>query len=89
MAGSVPLDRLIGQPPVLTFAPNQQQVSQIDRTGLYDFLKLNLSFQRCTRPITPPTMVGANGYESVLNLIQNVTLTATGNAAGSTTDTHD
>lgn len=64
MAGSVPLDRLVGQPPVLTYAPNQQQVSQIDRTGLYDFLKLNLSFQAVYAAYsTPPTMVGANGYE--------------------------
>ena len=88
MAGSVPLDRLVGQPPVLPFAANQQQVSQIDRTGLYDFIKLNLSFNALYAAYTtPPTMVGSNGYESVLNLIQNVTLTATGNAAGSTTDT--
>jgi hypothetical protein len=88
MAGSVPLDRLIGQPPILNYAPNQQQVSQIDRTGLYDFLKLNLSFTASLSGYTvPPTEVGSNGYESVLNLIQNVTLTATGNAAGSTTDT--
>ena len=88
MAGSVPLDRLVGQPPVLAFAANQQQVSQIDRTGLYDFIKLNLSFSALYAAYTtPPTMVGSNGYESVLNLIQNVTLTATGNAAGSTTDT--
>lgn len=88
MAGSVPLDRLVGQPPILTYAPNQQQVSQIDRTGLYDFLKLNLSFTAVLAAYTtPPTNVGSNGYESVLNLIQNVTLTATGNAAGSTTDT--
>lgn len=88
MAGSVPLDRLVGQPPVLNFAANQQQVSQIDRTGLYDFIKLNLSFAATYAAYsTPPTEVGSNGYESVLNLIQTVTLTATGNAAGSTTDT--
>jgi hypothetical protein len=88
MAGSVPLDRLVGQPPTLNFQANQQTVSQIDRTGLYDFLKLNLSFTATYAAYTvPPTMVGSNGFESALNLIQNVTLTATGNAAGSTTDT--
>lgn len=88
MAGSVPLDRLVGQPPILNFAANQQQVSQIDRTGLYDFLKLNLSFTATNAGYsTQPTVVGSNGYEQVLNMIQNVTLTATGNAAGSTTDT--
>ena len=88
MAGSVPLDRLVGQPPILTFAANQQQVSQIDRTGLFDFLKLNLSFTATNAGYsTQPTAVGSNGYEQVLNLIQNITLTATGNAAGATTDT--
>lgn len=88
MAGSVPLDRLVGQPPILNFAANQQQVSQIDRTGLYDFLKLNLSFTATNAGYSAqPTAVGSNGYEQVCNLIQNVTLTATGNAAGATTDT--
>jgi hypothetical protein len=88
MAGSVPLDRLIGQPPIITFAANQQQISQIDRTGLYDFLKLNLSYTAVLAAYTtPPSMVGSNGFEQALNLVQNVTLTATGNAAGSTTDT--
>jgi hypothetical protein len=88
MAGSVPLDRLVGQPPILNFAANQQQVSQIDRTGLYDFLKLNLSFTATNAGYsTQPTAVGSNGYEQVLNMIQSVVLTATGNAAGATTDT--
>jgi hypothetical protein len=88
MAGSVPLDRLIGQPPVLNYAANQQTISQIDRTGLYDFLKLNLSYSVTYAAYsTPPSSVGSSAWESTLNLIQNVTLTATGNAAGSTTDT--
>jgi hypothetical protein len=88
MAGSVPLDRLVGQPPVLPFAANQQQVSQIDRTGLYDFIKLNVSYTATFAAYTvPPALVGSNGFEAALNIIQNITLTATGNAAGSTTDT--
>lgn len=88
MAGSIPLDRLVGQPNTLNFAANQQQNSQIDRTGLYDFLKLNLSYTATNAGYSvQPTMVGSNFYEQVLNMIQNVTLTATGNAAGSTTDT--
>lgn len=88
MAGSIPLDRLVGQPPILTYAANQQQVSQIDRTGLYDFLKINLSFTAVNAAYTvQPTPVGSNGYEQVLNMIQNVNLVATGNAAGATTDT--
>jgi hypothetical protein len=88
MAGSVPLDRLVGQPPIINYAANQQQISQIDRTGLYDFLKLNLSYTATLASwSTPPTLVGSHPWESTLNLIQNVTLTATGNAAGSTTDT--
>jgi hypothetical protein len=40
MAGSIPLDRLVGQPNILNYVPNQQQISQIDRTGLYYFLQL-------------------------------------------------
>lgn len=87
MAGSIPLDRNVGQPPILNYAANQQQISQIDRTGLYDFLKLNLTFTATNATYsTQPTAVGSNGYEQVLNMIQNVTLTATGNAAGATTD---
>jgi hypothetical protein len=79
---------LIGQPPVLNYAANQQSISQIDRTGLYDFIKLNLSYTANYKGYTTlPTLVGNSGWESTLNLIQNVTLTATGNAAGSTTDT--
>lgn len=88
MAGSIPLDRLVGQPNVLNFAANQQQNSQIDRTGLYDFLKLNTSFTATNAAYTTqPTPVGSNGYEQVLNIIQNVNLVATGNSAGATTDT--
>lgn len=88
MAGSVPLDRLIGQPPILNYAAAQQSVSQVDRTGLYDFIKLNLSYTATYAAYsTPPSLVGNTAWEATLNLIQNVTLTATGNAAGSTTDT--
>jgi len=88
MAGAIPLDRLIGQPPILNFAANQQQVSLLDRTGLYDFIAINLSYTATNAGYsTQPTAVGSNGYEQVLNLVQNVTLTATANAAGSTTDT--
>lgn len=88
MAGSIPLDRLVGQPNVLNFVANQQQNSQIDRTGLYDFLKINVSYTATNAAYTTqPTPVGSNGYEQVLNIIQNVNLVATGNAAGATTDT--
>lgn len=88
MAGAVPLDRLVGQPQTLTFAANQQQISQIDRTGLYDFLMLNMQATLTNAAYTTqPTPVGSNGYEQVLNLVQNVTINATGNAAGATTDT--
>jgi hypothetical protein len=88
MAGSIPLDRLVGQPNILNYVPNQQQISQIDRTGLYDFLQLQLSYTTTLASYsTLPSAVGSNGYEQALNLVQNVTLTATGNAAGATTDT--
>jgi hypothetical protein len=88
MAGSVPLDRLIGQPPILNYAANQQQVSQLDRTGLYDFIKMNVSYEvDVAAGASTAPFVGLSGFEAMLNLIQNVTLTATGNAAGSTTDT--
>jgi len=88
-SGAVLLDRLVGQPPILNFAANQQQVSQIDRTGVYDFLQLTLSYTATLAGYsTLPSMVGSNVYEQVLNLIQNVTLTSSGNAAGATTDTN-
>jgi len=88
MAGSVPLDHLIGQPNVLTYAPNQQQISLIDRTGLYDYLQMSLSYTATLAGYTTqPTMVGSNTYEAVLNMIQNVTLTATANSSGATSDT--
>jgi hypothetical protein len=88
MAGAIPLTQLIGQPNILNYAANQQQNSQLDRTGLLDFLNLNLSYTATNASYsTQPTAVGSNYYEQVLNLIQNVTLTATGNAAGATTDT--
>jgi|GEM_PF-5510966 len=88
MAGSIPLDHLIGQPNILNFAANQQSVSQMDRTGLYDFLLLTLSYTATNAGYSAQsTMVGSNFYEQVLNLVQNVTLTATANSAGGTTDT--
>lgn len=88
MAGSIPLDRLIGQPNILAYQANQQTLSQIDRTGLYDFLKLNYSATFTLAGYTTlPVMVGSNAQEQANNMIQNVTLTATGNAAGAASDT--
>lgn len=88
MAGAIPLDRLVGQPNILNWVANQQQQSNIDRTGLYDYLMLNLSYTLTLASYTTfPTLVGSNGYEAGLNLVQSVLLQATGNAAGATTDT--
>lgn len=88
MAGAIPLDRLVGQPNILNWVANQQQQSNIDRTGLYDYLMLNLSYTLTLASYSAlPTAVGSNGYENGLNLVQSVLLQATGNAAGATTDT--
>jgi hypothetical protein len=88
-SGAVPLERLVGQPPILNYAANQQQVSQIDRTGVYDYLQLTLSYTLTLAGYSAaPSIVGSNPIEQALNLIQNVTLTSSGNAAGATTDTN-
>jgi len=88
MSGAVSLDHLVGQPNILNYAANQQQISLIDRTGLYDFLQMSMSYTATLAGYTTqPTMVGSNGYEAVLNMIQTVTLTATANSSGATSDT--
>jgi hypothetical protein len=77
------VDLLIGNPTVVNFAPNANVQQQIQNNYAMDFLKMRLtgSLVLASYSSAPTKFV-----ESLENLIQTFSLTATGKSGGATTD---